>query len=441
MTNSLSSGRKLRRVQLVLVLATVAAAVLAVLAKQYCRINGWNGSDQHVHLCYSDFSQLFGTRGLAEKYFPFYTPLPPEQALEYPAIMGIIAGLTAWMVPGTGNTPERTLLYFDINSLLSFACWLAVVLVTASSARGRSRDALMVAIAPGIILTSTLNWDLWAVLFASLALLAFSRKHVVLAGVLLGLGAATKLYPFFLFGAILVLCLRSGRMGVFWKSLAAGVLAWLAVNVPFMLTAFDQWSRFYRFSSEREVSFSSMWLPFTNLGLDGKDFSLLSNGLFGLLCLGIAYLGLTAPRRPRMAQLAFLIVAAFLLVNKVYSPQFVMWLIPLLVLARPRWRDFVIWQAAEVFHWVMVWMESAKITSGGTFGGGSAGIEAGYALGIALHMAAVIYLCVQIIRDIRHPERDLLRKDGTDDPLGGVLDGLPDKFVLGRRREPVQPEA
>ena len=32
-------------------------------------------------------------------------------------------------------------------------------------------------------------------------------------------------------------------------------------------------------------------------------------------------------------------MAGFLLVNKVYSPQYVLWLLPLAVLARPRWRD------------------------------------------------------------------------------------------------------
>ncbi|MGP5073427.1 glycosyltransferase family 87 protein [Arthrobacter rhombi] len=417
-----------------LLVATVIGAVLAVLSKQWCRVNGWSGADQHIHMCYSDFSELFGTRGLADKLFPFFTGLPQEQALEYPALLAVIAGVTAFMIPGTGFSLERQLAYFDLNSLGSFICWGIIVVAVAYSARKRSRDALMVALAPGIILTSQLNWDLWAVLFATLGLFAFSRKRIYLAGVLLGLGAAAKLYPFFLFGAILVLCWRSGKMSAFWKSLSAAVIAWLVVNVPFMLTAFDEWSRFYTFSSEREISFSSMWLAFTWTGLDGEGFSLLSNALFGLACLGIAYLGFTAQRRPRMAQLAFLIIAAFILLNKVYSPQFVMWLIPLYVLARPRWREFLLWQVLEAYHWAAVWLMSAKIVSGGTFGQGTAWIEIAYGTGIAAHMAMVIYLCVKIIGDIRHPERDLVRADGDDDPLGGPVEDAPDRFVLPRRR-------
>ena len=67
--------------------------------------------------------------------------------------------------------------------------------------------------------------------------------------------------------------------------------------------------------------------------------------IFGAWCLGVLVLGLRAPETPRLAQLGFLIVVGFLLVNKVYSPQYVLWLLPLAALARPRWRDQLIWQA------------------------------------------------------------------------------------------------
>ena len=105
-------------------------------------------------------------------------------------------------------------------------------------------------------------------------------------------------------------------------------------------------------------------------------------------------------------------------------------LVPLYVLARPRWREFLLWQALEAYHWAAVWLMSAKIVSGGSFGGGSALIEILYGTGIAAHMAMVVWICVRIIGDIRHPERDVIRADGTDDPLAGPLEDLPDKFVL-----------
>ncbi|MDO5635315.1 MAG: hypothetical protein Q4G34_10670 [Micrococcus sp.] len=414
----------------VLVAVTVAAAVVGFLTKQWCRINGWATPDVHIHMCYSDFGQLFPTRGLAEGYFPFYTPLPEEQWMEYPALLAVVAGVTAWFVPGSGDLHERTVTYFDINAAGVVLCWIIAVIATAYTARGHSRDALLVALAPGIILTSMLNWDLWAVMLASLALWSWAAGRPVLAGVLIGLGAAMKLYPLFFLGAILVLALRTGRLWVFLKVTLAAVVTWLAVNVPFMLTAFDQWSRFYTFSGDREVSFSSTWLALAWTGWSGETFSTLQNGMFALFCAGIAYLGLSARHRPRMAQLCFLIVASFILWGKVYSPQFVMWLIPLVVLARPVWKQFWIWQAIEVYHWGGVWMESARITSGGAFADGAWWITAWYSTGIVAHVIALVWIMVSVVKDILDPARDPVRRGHLIDVGDRVFHTAPDRFLL-----------
>jgi hypothetical protein len=34
-----------------------------------------------------------------------------------------------------------------------------------------------------------------------------------------------------------------------------------------------------------------------------------------------------------------------------------------------------------------------------------------------------------VVRDVLQPERDVVRRDGVDDPAGGVLDGAPDARV------------
>ena len=68
------------------------------------------------------------------------------------------------------------------------------------------------AVAPGVILASTINWDLVAVGLTAAALLLWSRRHPAWAGVLLGLAVAAKFYPVVLLGPWLLLCLRAGRM-------------------------------------------------------------------------------------------------------------------------------------------------------------------------------------------------------------------------------------
>jgi hypothetical protein len=49
-------------------------------------------------------------------------------------------------------------------------------------------------------------------------------------------------------------------------------------------------------------------------------------------------------------------------------------------------------------------------------------------------------LCALVLREIWHPDRDVVRQSGDDDPHGGVLDGAPDTVVLrGGAARPVQP--
>jgi uncharacterized membrane protein len=154
----------------------------------------------------------------------------------------------------------------------------------------------------------------------------------------------------------------------------------------------------------------------------------LAGGLFALACVGIGVLAMTAERRPRLPQLAFLTVAGFLLTNKVYSPQYVLWLIPLAALARPRWRDFLIWQATEAVHFFGIWMLLAGYPPGTP---NRALDKEAYGVTVALHIAGTLWLCWMIVRDIRSPQHDPVRADGLqDDPAGGVLDGAPDEFRL-----------
>src|SRR5207302_8188681 len=62
----------------------------------------------------------------------------------------------------------------------------------------------------------------------------------------------------------------------------------------------------------------------------------------------VAVLVFSARRRPRVAQIVFLLVAGFVFVNKVDSPQYCLWVLPFAVLALPRWGPILIWQASEL---------------------------------------------------------------------------------------------
>jgi uncharacterized membrane protein len=145
----------------------------------------------------------------------------------------------------------------------------------------------------------------------------------------------------------------------------------------------------------------------------------------------VAWLGLAAPVRPRVGQLAFLAVLAFLLTTKVWSPQYSLWLVPLLALARPRWRLALAWQATEIVVWILtltllLGLEPNQSAHGVGYGG--------LIIVLLARDALLITLAGLMIREMWRPELDLVRAGGIDDPAGGLFDGAPDRFVLPARR-------
>ncbi|MGW1667167.1 glycosyltransferase family 87 protein, partial [Streptomyces microflavus] len=354
--------------------------------------------------------------------------------LEYPVITGGVMTFAATLSRAAGDITggdlqDEQLWFVMINALIMMACAVVTVIAVKGTSGRRPWDAAMVACAPALALNGLINWDLVAVALTAVAMWSWARRNVVVAGVLIGLATAAKLYPVLLLAPLFLLCLRSGRMVAFAKTAAAATASWLVVNLPVMLD-FDGglhiregWKLFYTFSQDRPADYGSIWLIIQQR--DGRPLEHLNTyvtlGLV-LCCLAIAALSMYAPRRPRFAQLVFLIVAAFILTNKVYSPQYVLWLIPLAVLARPRWRDFLIWQACEVTYFIGVWMYIASFSGKGLS-------QNAYHVVILLHLLGTAYICLVVVRDILRPDRDPVRADGGDDPSGGVLDRAPDVFV------------
>jgi uncharacterized membrane protein len=332
---------------------------------------------------------------------------------------------------------DKVTTFFDINVILLFIPLAIAVAATALTVRRRPWDAAMVALAPTVILAATVNWDLLPLAFAGVALLLWSRHRPFSAGLLLGLAVAAKFYPVLFLLGFLLLTIRAGTWKAFGRLVAGTALAWLVVNVPVAIANYEGWVTFYRFSNTRGVDFGSIWFAWTEAGLRGVSPELLNpvaTGSFLALCVGVGWIVLTAPRRPRLAPVLFLIVAAFILTNKVYSPQYSLWLVPLAAMARPRWRDVLIWQAGEVVYFAGIWWFLVGYGIEGTKG--LTGQQ--YAAATFIHVAATVYFAVMVIRDIYRPESDPIRSDGfaddEDDPGGGVFDRAPDRFTLGPER-------
>jgi uncharacterized membrane protein len=416
-------------VRVLLALFSVVFA-LSLVHHVPCLQTDW-GSDQarYAKGCYSDIPYLYTGRGFAEGQWPYADSDGRYQVMEYPVGISYLAwaaaGITRlapsgppdvqraavdagslWSLPGMAQEVNS---YFLVTALLLFLFGLAATWFLAGAHRGRPWDALPFVLSPCLLVTDLVNWDLMAVAMVAGAVWAWARGRPLLTGVLIGLGAATKLYPLFLLGPVLVIAWRRRTMGVFgWVALGA-VVAWVLADLPAWLTGYEQWKVFWTFNARRGADLGSVWLSLSDAGhsFSPDTINLLSWVLFGAVCLAVALLGLAAPQTPRLAQLGFLVVTGFLVVNKVYSPQYVLWLLPLAVLARPRWRDLLIWQAGELLYLVAVWAYL-----GGWLEDATGGTSSFYDLAIWIRVAAQLYLAAVVVRDVLSPAHDPVRSHG-----------------------------
>jgi uncharacterized membrane protein len=394
---------------------------LAFITDKPCHDQSWASREDRsvwTSMCYSDVPFLYRERGFADGEIAYL-----DRPLEYPVLTGAVMQGSAYVAQALQSVvdpdPEDRPLaegvrFYELTALLMGVAALVVVVATARTVPRRPWDAMLVAASPLLLLSATINWDLLAVAMTSVAILAWTRERSAWAGVLIGLGAAAKLYPVLLLSPMLLVAMRAtdraAALARFGVTAGTAVVAWLAVNLPVAMLARDGWASFFEFNADRGAEFGSIWYALEifddSFGLPlfgGQDINRLVVGA-GLILLGlIVVVAVVAPEPARLAQLAFLAVAAFIVINKVWSPQYTLWLLPLAVLARPRWRDLLVWQAAEVGYFLAVWLYLA-----GFYGDSIISSEV-YAVSILLRVAALVWLAGLVVRDIMHPEGDPVR--------------------------------
>jgi uncharacterized membrane protein len=402
--------------------------LLAYGQKAPCADGNWTGNKQYTHACYSDVIPLWGAERLDAGAVPYR-----DNGVEYPVLTGGFMWATAAVtraVHSIFNHQDEGVLFAILTSIGLAACGLLVVAGTVGAAGARPYDAAIFALSPLLVFHAFSNWDLLAMALAACALWAWARSRPVAAGVLIGLGVAAKLYPIFLLVPIGILAVRTARYRpAIWCTVAAAA-TWLAVNAPFAAAYYNGWREFYAFSATRDAEASTFWyigqyLATTGIG-NGYPPGWSPPGAAVAVVLlvalaAVATLGLLAPVRPRMAQLAFLAVFAFLITTKVWSPQYSLWLVPLVALARPRWRITLLWQFSEIVVWVvtLLWLLG--------FNDGSHATDYGWLMLALLTRDAFLFVIAGlIVYEMWHPQADVVRASGLDDPGGGPYDGAPD---------------
>lgn len=424
-----------------LILATLSWLLLMAHQSSCRQTDPSTSVNAIARLCYSDIPVLYQARGLSEGKVVYSTA-----PWEYPVLTGgfvdvarritDVLGVTAAPGLSAQEVLDNADLFYSISSVMLFVCFLA--LVALQRRMGGARwwpTALMVAVAPVVIAEGLINWDLFAVALTAAALYAWSRKHPAVAGIFFGLAVAAKLYPVFILGPLLLLCLRSGKLRDFGRLVIAAVVAWVLTNAPVAIASPSGWLYFWQFNVDRGADLGSIWYVLSLAGLAVPNPGFWSFVLMALGCLAIAALVFFAPRRPRVGQVAFLVIALFLIANKVYSPQYALWTLPLLALARPAWREWALFNVAEIVYYFAIWGHLA-----GSLHPGDGSPDGLYWAAVFLRVGVTLWLMVVVATDALSPDEDVVREGGVDDPLGGVLDGAPDVLrlvaVTGEQKAP-----
>ncbi|MEV0676911.1 hypothetical protein AB0I60_10330 [Actinosynnema sp. NPDC050436] len=310
-------------------------------------------------VCYSDIQHLWIGRDVDRHVFPYVSgSIDPNGVLvggtvEYP----VLTGLLIWAGAIFAHDDAGFLLF---SALLMAPFGLATAWLLGKLSRWR---ALLWAIGPPMVLYAFHNWDLPVVFCAVAAVFVVHRgwgrtprplvDRAVVASVLLGLGFAFKIYPAAFVLPLCLYVLTGGREGLAedrkldWpgavKVALASVVTVVLVNLPFAVAGFAGWQASFTFQQLRRVDITtnSIWFwamrPFMPDETMQAVVSVLSPvgilASFGLAC----WIGWRRFRREGVypwVPVSAAMLCGFLLLHKVHSPQYTLWLVPMFVLLR-----------------------------------------------------------------------------------------------------------
>ncbi|MFB9298150.1 glycosyltransferase family 87 protein [Kibdelosporangium philippinense] len=357
-----------------LVLLCGVTLVLGFANKDRCtgpQFDQWGRSEPNFtqrareDACYSDIQYLWVGRDIDRHVFPYITGGITARGeltggtVEYPVLTGVVIWLGALFADN------------DAGFLLGSAILMAPFgLVTAWMLGKLSRwRALLWSVGPPLVLYAFHNWDLPVVLCAVAAVYVMHRgwgnaganrplmDRATFAAILLGIGFTFKLYPAIFVLPLMLYVLTGGRsgqelppdkrynVGGMFKIAGVALLTAVLINLPFALAGFDGWRASFTFQGLRQadITTNSFWFwgfrPESDpKNTDFQDMVTVWSPILVLASFALAlYLGWRRYKRegtyPWIAVSAAML-CGFLLLHKVHSPQYTLWLVPMFVLLR-----------------------------------------------------------------------------------------------------------
>jgi uncharacterized membrane protein len=392
------SARRFGTLALVVLVALCGVTLLlGFLNKDRCAgpeflTNGRSDPDYDVRskqdVCYSDIQFLWLGRDINKHVFPYVDGKltkdgqPVGGVVEYPVLTGVIIWASALFA-----TTDAEFLLWSALVLAPFGLFTAWLLGKLSRWR-----ALLWAIGPPLVMYAFHNWELPVVACAVAAVYVVHRgwgrrgadlpllSRATAAAVLLGLGFAFKVYPAIFVLPLMLYVLTGGRGGreygerkaPDWLGAirvgAAALGTAVLVNVPFALVGFEGLKASFTFQLQRkaDITTNSIWFwglrPYSDpdnepvqelIGVLSPTLMLLS---FVIAC-ALGWRRFVKEGTYPWVAVSAAMLCGFLLLHKVHSPQYTLWLVPMFVLLRIKWGWIVAYLVADlamgigIFRW------------------------------------------------------------------------------------------
>lgn len=310
---------------------------------------------------YGQFSDIRGFYGMhfadGQHQWPFstHTLLGATESIhpvEYPALTGLIMWLISFFVePAQFAWVD----YFRITASFHVVLFAATAFYIKQLAG--KKWAIVFALSPAVLYSLNRNWDIWAIVAMIWAIYLFEKGNLRQSAIVLAVSVATKLFPIVLLFPIFFFFIRQKKVRTFIEYAAITLGTWLLINIPFMLINFRGWSYFYEFSYKRGIGSASIFDVTAQAGFGIPSWSALFYLLNLILFGGLGLYFWKSRTLVPLTEGAYLTMFAFILFNKQYSMQYVIWLASLAVIALARLSQkrqlgmlyfYVIWQASEL---------------------------------------------------------------------------------------------
>ncbi|SDC81400.1 glycosyltransferase family 87 protein [Actinokineospora iranica] len=399
-----SAGRLGRSALAALVLLCGVTLLLGFANKDRCtgpEFDHWGrsqpdfGERKYADVCYSDIQFLWIGRDIDRHVFPYVEGgITPEGELsggtvEYPVLTGLLIWAGALFA------------HNDAGFLLASALLMAPFgLVTAWLLGRLSRwRALLWALSPPLVLYAFHNWELPVVACAVAAVYVVHRgwggagvdrpliQRASASAVLLGLGFAFKLYPAIFVLPLMLYVLTGGRggrelpegktrdVGGMVKVALIAMGTAVGVNIPFAVAGFDGWLASFVFQGQRKADITANSIWFWGFRPDSDPENEAVHQLIGVVSPMLVFASFAVAcvvgwvryqcegTYPWVAVSAAML-CGFLLLHKVHSPQYTLWLVPMFVLMKIRWGWIVAYLVADLAMGIGIFLWFAEIAAG-----------------------------------------------------------------------------